>query len=158
MGLGAKKNSNYQKESEIMRSAELIELITKCEDEQGALLWKVKELQTQICSYKSDLLKAIKQERQEKEDSFLKSLGICDNCMFVIFNKKAEFIKSIDPYKEFSKFDEFINWLKKEKVYAHAASSFNARHLQWYDLTLAEQLKNLGWEFDNNGYVKNTDW
>ena len=42
-------------------------------------------------------------------------------------------------------------WLKKNKLYAHSASSFCDRNYAWYQKSFKEQLENLCWEFDKNG-------
>ena len=54
--------------------------------------------------------------------------------------------------------DTMEYWLRKNKLYAHRASSFCDRNRSWYDLSFKEQLENLCWEFDKNGKLKKTQW
>lgn len=53
---------------------------------------------------------------------------------------------------------DFNRWLKKNKLYAHRASSFCDRNYSWYQKSFKEQLKNLCWEFDDNEKLSKTQW
>ena len=49
------------------------------------------------------------------------------------------------------------NWLRKNKLYEHALSSFSNRNLKFYQLSMIEKLENLGWEIEN-GKIVNAAW
>lgn len=133
-----------------------------------------KQIQTLEKEIQDDvlLLKQTKEKnRDEKEISFFKTLlGVTEydptiadwykriSLMNIVFNKRGEFVKIVNRQEEMNNFDEFENWLRKEKFYAQCLSSFRGRHYEWYDWTLAEQLKNLGWEFTASGNLKNVNW
>jgi hypothetical protein len=137
---------------------------------------KIEEMRKEICILSIEvendnkLLKSTKeQERENKEIDFFKSIGVEDfnsndvesnqkvNDMFIVFTKKAEFVRVTNP-GEFQNFSEFENWLKKEKLYGHRLSSFCSRHYEWYDWSLREKLENLCWEFTKSGNLKGTSW
>lgn len=54
--------------------------------------------------------------------------------------------------------DTMEHWLRENKLYAHRASSFCDRNRSWYSLPLKEQLKNIGWDFDETGKLIKTQW
>lgn len=49
------------------------------------------------------------------------------------------------------------NWLRKNKLYGHALSSFLNRNSEFYKLSMLEKLKNLSWEVEN-GEIVNVAW
>ena len=48
-----------------------------------------------------------------------------------------------------------VNWLEKHSLYAHALSSFLHRNKEFYEWSLLDKLKNLGWEV-KDGLLHNT--
>lgn len=115
-------------------------------------------------------------EAQEKEtfiDIWLqKHFGIASQkeaqtkSIFIVFDKDANFIKTVTTgYGERFLYvspvedeDTFEHWLRENRLYAHRASSFCDRNLEWYDLPFKEQLESLCWKFDVNGKLKGTLW
>ena len=86
--------------------------------------------------------------------------------IFIVFDKTANFVRTVltglgtefryaSPSEDETTLD---HWLKKNKLYAHSASSFCGRNRVWYDWSLKAQLENLGWEFDEAGQLTNTAW
>lgn len=86
--------------------------------------------------------------------------------IFIVFDKTANFVRTVltglgtefryaSPSEDETTLD---HWLKKNKLYAHSASSFCGRDRAWYDCSLKAQLENLGWEFDEAGQLTNTAW
>jgi hypothetical protein len=137
------------------------------------------QLYTQMNSYNKSLEK-LKKEREAAEkyeseiyiDKWLEEkFGIKNqkearNGVFIVFDKKTNFVKTvtcgygaqfhyISPAEDK---DTLEYWLKKNKLYAHSASSFCGRNYSWYQMTFKEQLENLSWEFDKNGRVINAQW
>lgn len=49
------------------------------------------------------------------------------------------------------------NWLRKNKLYGNALSSFTNRNTKFYKLNMLEKLKNLCWEIEN-GEIVNAAW
>lgn len=86
--------------------------------------------------------------------------------VFVVFDKEANFVKTVTcgigaDFHYVSPADDketMEYWLKKNKLYAHAASSFCDRNYAWYQKSFKEQLENLCWEFDKNGKLCKTQW
>ena len=115
------------------------------------------QLYAQINSYEQSVehLKAERQDAEKKE-----------NEMFIFFDKNANFVKTVTTgYGEDFRYvspvedeDTMEYWLRKNKLYAHRASSFCDRNRNWYDLSFKDQLENLCWEFDKNGKLKKTQW
>lgn len=138
------------------------------------------QLYAQINSYEQSMehLKAERQaaEKEENEmfiDNWLNEhFGIQNQkearqkSIFIVFDKNANFIKTVTVgYGEEFHYvspveyeDTMEHWLRKNKLYAHIASSFCDGNRSWYDLSFKEQLKNLGWEFDKNGKIKKAQW
>ena len=96
---------------------------------------------------------------QNQEEARQKSI-------FIVFDKNANFVKTVTTgYGEEFHYvspvedeDTMEYWLRKNKLYAHRASSFCDRNRNWYDLSFKAQLENLCWEFDKNGKLKKTQW
>ena len=88
------------------------------------------------------------------------------NNLFIVFDKECNIIKIVKcGYGEEFHYvspdtdkDTLEFWLRKNKYYAHSASSFCDRNLNFYQMTFKEQLNILGWEFDNDGSLKKTQW
>ena len=138
------------------------------------------QLYAQINSYEQSMehLKAERQAAEKKEnemfiDNWLNEhFGIQNqkeamkNSIYIVFDKNANFIKTVTVgYGEEFRYvspvedeDTMEHWLRKNKLYAHIASSFCDGNRIWYDLSFKEQLKNLGWEFDKNGKIKKAQW
>lgn len=65
----------------------------------------------------------------------------------------------VQLYAQINSYEQSMeHWLRKNKLYAHRASSFCDRNRSWYDLSFKKQLENLCWEFDKNGKLKKTQW
>ena len=86
--------------------------------------------------------------------------------IFIVFDKNAKFLHTVtvgigedfhyvSPVEDE---DTLEHWLRKNKLYAHRASSFCDRNRNWYSMSFREQLENLCWEFDKNGKLKKTQW
>lgn len=138
------------------------------------------QLYVQLRAYEESIEK-LKKERQLAEeeelntyiDKWLKEkFGIQNQKearsghIFIVFDKDAKFIKTVtcgygkefqyvSPAEDKSALEY---WLKKNKLYAHAASSFCGRNYAWYQKSFREQLENLCWEFDSNGKLCHTQW
>lgn len=86
--------------------------------------------------------------------------------IFIVFDKNANFVKTVTTGhgEEFlyvspvEDEDTMEHWLRKNRLYAHRASSFCDRNRSWYDLSFKEQLENLCWEFGENGKLIKTQW
>lgn len=86
--------------------------------------------------------------------------------IFIVFDKNGNFVKTVttgygEEFHYVSPAEDNCTmeyWLRKNKLYAHKASSFCGRNRSWYNLSLKEQLENLCWEFDESGKVRKTQW
>lgn len=145
-----------------MTSEELKNAIEREKAEIEERLNEIKNLKLDICEKEKQLAELINKERDEKEreciNKYLNGLPESRDDAFVVFDKQGNFIKSVDMKEEFGHFEEMEKFLKKEKLYAQALCSFYGRSSEWYDMTLQEQLKNLQWEFNKKGNLKNTKW
>lgn len=137
-------------------------------------------LYAQINSYEQNLarLKAERQAAQKKKDELFidnwlnEHFGISSQkeamqkSIFIVFDKNAKFLHTVTVgYGEEFHYvssaedeDTLEHWLRKNKLYAHKASSFCDRNRSWYDLSFKEQLKSFCWEFDKNGKIIKTQW
>lgn len=136
------------------------------------------KLYTRIHFYEKDIesLKRKYKKAEERErncfvDEWLKAtFGIQDqkearDGRYIVFDKDARFIKTVacGHGEEFhrvgpsSEKGTLEHWLKKNKLYAHCASSFCDRSREWYDMSFKEQLESLSWEF-NGGRIVKTQW
>lgn len=92
---------------------------------------------------------------------------------FIVFDKEGKYVKTVicneSPEADFpkayactaigeSREGTLEEWLMEHKLYSQPASSFIVRDRRWYGLTFKMMLRNFGWEFDKNGFLKNTDW
>ena len=140
----------------------------------------INQLYTQINSYEQNIkhLKAEREDVKKEEEKlfidnwFNEHLGISSQkeakkkSIFIVFDKNANFVKTVTTgYGEEFHYvspvedeDTMEHWLRKNKLYAHRASSFCDRNRSWYNLSFKEQLENLSWEFDKNGKIKKTQW
>lgn len=138
------------------------------------------ELYSQINVYeqKIRLLKAEREDIKKEEEKlfidkwFNKQFGILNQkearqkSIFIVFDKNGELVKTVTTgYGEEFHYvspeedkDTLAHWLRENKLYAHRASSFCDRNRAWYNLPLKEQLEYLGWEFDENGELRKTQW
>lgn len=140
----------------------------------------ITQLYAQINSWEESINK-LKKEREiskEKENELFidewlnKHFGIKSQdearrkSIFIIFDKNAKFLHTVtvgigedfhyvSPVEDE---DTLEHWLRKNKLYAHRASSFCGRNRNWYSMSFREQLENLCWEFDKNGKLKKTQW
>lgn len=81
--------------------------------------------------------------------------------MYIVFDNKGNFMKTVTCgyNKDFhyvspsSDKETLEHWLKKNKLYAHCASSFCNRNRDWYNQSFVKQLENLGWDFNRSGVV-----
>ena len=140
----------------------------------------INQLYTQIDAHEKSI-KLLKEEKEEvkkkEEEQFIDNwmnehFGIPNQkearqkSIFIVFDKYGKFIKTVTTgYGEEFHYDgpeedkdTLEHWLKENKLYAHRASSFCDRSKSWYELSFKEQLKNLSWEFDENGKLKKTQW
>ena len=138
------------------------------------------KLYAQINAYEESI-ERLKKERKVAEEEELKTyidnwlnekFGIENQIearkksIFIVFDKEANFVKTITTgYGEEFYYvspaedkDTMEHWLKKNKLYAHRASSFCDRNYAWYQKSFKEQLENLCWEFDKNGKLCKTQW
>lgn len=138
------------------------------------------QLYAQIKAY-DESIERLKKERKVVEEEELKSyidnwlkekFGIENQTearkksIFIVFDKEANFVKTVTTgYGEEFHYvspgedkDTMEYWLKKNKLYAHRASSFCDRNYAWYQKSLKEQLENLCWEFDKNEKLSKTQW
>lgn len=84
----------------------------------------------------------------------------------IVFDENGNFVKTVTTgYDEEFHYvspvedeDTMEHWLRENKLYAHRASSFCDRNRSWYSLPLKEQLKNIGWDFDETGKLIKTQW
>lgn len=137
------------------------------------------QLYAQIRLYENGL-EHLKREREEAEEferkSFIdawlrETFGIQNqeearDGLFIVFDRNANFVKTVTCgyNKDFPYVSPPIetntleHWLKMNKYYAHCASSFCDRSRSWYEMSFQEQLKNLSWEFDEDGKIIKTQW
>lgn len=137
------------------------------------------QLYAQINAYEESM-ERLKKERKAAEENeleafidewLMKTFGINGKAearrgRFIVFDKYGNYVKTVTTgqgteFHYVGDCDEegtLENWLKKNKLYAHNASSFCCRNRQWYDKSLTEQLENLGWLFDKNGKLSKTQW
>lgn len=73
---------------------------------------------------------------------------------YVVFNKYGKRIKTVVV----TSIEEFENELRKEKLYAQRQDCFEDRSEQWNRKSFRGKLESLGWEFDRNGKLINTEW
>lgn len=137
----------------------------------------ITQLYIQISAHEQSMKSLEKEEKMAKKEEeqmsidnwFNEHFGIpnqkeaIQKPLFIVFNEDADFIKTItiENDKHYVNLDENTveHWLRKNKLYAHRASSFCNRDKYWYDyLSLKEQLRDLGWEFEDNGKLKKTQW
>ena len=86
--------------------------------------------------------------------------------IYIVFDENGNFVKTVTTgYDEEFHYvspvedeDTMEHWLRENKLYAHRASSFCDRNRSWYSLPLKEQLKNIGWDFDETGKLIKTQW
>lgn len=142
-------------------------------DQLICLYDQINKIEENMACLKAERKIANKKEQELFIDNWLcEHFGISNQkearqkSIFIIFDKAANFIKSVSigigeefryigPVEDKSTLEY---WLKKNKLYAHRASSFCDRDRSWYDLSLKDQLKNLSWKFDSNGKLKKTQW
>lgn len=74
---------------------------------------------------------------------------ICMTDIYTMYSTEASPVEDEDTME---------HWLRENKLYAHRASSFCDRNRSWYSLPLKEQLKNIGWDFDETGKLIKTQW
>lgn len=146
-------------------------------DENGNTLKSLKarlsELNELISRLPNDISKLEREIRQKEKEyaAELESLihlyireryGIKDmheaNDTFLVFDASAKFIKTYRRNADFKYTEDLENLLRREKFYAHNASSFYHRPRHFYDLALIEQLKILDWTFDESGKITGGRW
>lgn len=137
------------------------------------------QLYAQIKAYEESL-ERLKKERSLAEEEEIKSyidnwlnekFGIKNqkearSGVFIVFDKEGNFVKTVTcgygaEFHYVSPEDDkdtLEYWLKKNKLYAHVASSFCDGNYNWYQKSFKEQLENLCWEFDKNGKLYKTQW
>lgn len=94
-----------------------------------------------------------------------KAIESLKNSIFIVFDQNANFVKTVSvgygqKFEYTSPADEedtLEHWLRKNKLYAHRASSFCNRNEEWYKWSLKKQLENLGWKF-SGGKLSETEW
>ena len=125
------------------------------------------KLYAQINAYEESMERLKKERKVAEEDELKTYIDNWLNEKFGIENKKeANFVKTITTVygEEFHYVspaedkDTMEHWLKKNKLYAHRASSFCDGNYAWYQKSFKEQLGNLCWEFDKNGKLCKTQW
>ena len=146
-----------------MNSQEIKDKIEQNEAEILKLRNLINELSVTNGKLAEQFIIAVENEFTELKNDFFKQYGIENEInarkeKYFIFTKKGKFIKTVDVKKDFESFQQFEEWLKKEKVYAHNASSFCNRSKEWYNMSFKEQLKNLTWNFDKKGVLMETSW
>lgn len=134
---------------------------------------QIKSLEQNVECLKEEHKAAEEQEHKEYIDNWLnEKFGIKTQedarkkSIFIVFDKEANFVQTITcgPGEQFHYVspaedkDTMEHWLKKNKLYAHRASSFCDRNYAWYQKSLKEQLENLCWEFNKNGRLCKTAW
>lgn len=140
----------------------------------------LRQLYSQIKRYAESIAR-LKKERQKAEEYEQKSyidnwlnekFGIKNQIearkksIFIVFDKEGNFVQTVTTGcgEEFQYVSPAENkdtleyWLKKNKLYAHRASSFCNRNYAWYQKSFKEQLENLCWEFDKNGKLFKAQW
>lgn len=136
--------------------------LSNLQNEKYRILKLIKEKETAIVDKSTELAKVEEIERTQKEKNYIKSaFGVEEvtNNIYIIFTKKAEFIKILKLKEDFEYMSDLEDWLKKEKLYAHALSSFIGRHSDWYDWPLIKQLENLEWKVNKKGtQLIGLDW
>lgn len=137
------------------------------------------KLYAQVNAYEESI-EHLKKERKKAEENELnvyidnwlsekfgiKSQKEARGNVFIVFDKEGNFIKTVtcgydadfhyvSPVEDKETMEY---WLKKNKLYAHNASSFCNRNYNWYQKSFKAQLENLCWEFDKNGKLSKTQW
>jgi len=109
---------------------------------------------------REELKKQKESDRDIIEKKFTKnvlSLENVDRDVYITFDIKANYKGNINLKDFNNNMSELEKWLKEQKIYAHSASSFRNRSIQWYNMSLLEQLKNLCWEVKGDKLV-GLDW
>ena len=150
----------------------ILEKLKKEENCITRLYAALSDHQKAIESLKKEYLASQDAEHENDIDTWLKStFGIpsqkeaLKNSIFIVFDQNANFVKtvSIGYGQEFEytspaeEEDTLEHWLRKNKLYAHRASSFCNRNEEWYKWSLKKQLENLGWKF-SGGKLSETEW
>lgn len=84
----------------------------------------------------------------------IKGLKICGGELLERDGIKCDFRYVIGEKDDLETLD---NWLRENKLYGHALSSFTDRNPEFYKLDMLYKLHNLGWKVENNRLV-NTNW
>ena len=153
-----------------MKSVELIEEIECDKKELRELEDKLRRLKIDIKVKEKELEKVKKQERIDAENNYIKNvLGLEKASMdvYILFDKYGnikgnknirDFYESNpEEVREFGYGPVFEKWMKERKLYGYCSSSFELRHTEWYNMSLLEQLKFLGWDVRNNKLI-NLEW
>lgn len=139
------KEINEQMQTEYFHMLQLQKQLNLCEK-------TIKNLEREIIAAENNEVK-IWIDKWLMNTFGIRSQEDANQDLFIVFDKKANFIKTA-PYENGS----LENWLKKNCLYAHLASSFCYKNLKWYQLAFREQLMSLGWEFDKDGCLIHTTW
>ena len=78
---------------------------------------------------------------------------------FKVFGKRGMFVETVSVGKrcKFKTMQQLEEYLQKRGLYAHRIESFVDRPY-WKGWTFKQKLENLGWKFDSNGELTNTEW
>lgn len=127
-------------------------------------------MQKEVVADEKKLAKLLDCERENKERDYFKSLGFeydpndlagfnkAIGNSYLVFTKKAEFVKVVAIPKDFPNIIQLEKWLMQEKLYGHSLRSFQERSIGWYDRPLLEQLESLDWKVTKSGKLAKTEW
>ena len=154
-------------------SKEIMVQLQKEHDNVTKLYAQINAYEQNINCLKTELSAVYKEETKYFIDKWLKEKFGIENqkearkkSIFIVFDKSGNFIKTVttgsgEEFRYVSSIEDnntLEYWLRRNKLYAHRASSFCDRNREWYSKTFKEQLETLCWEFDKNGKLKKTQW